>query len=86
MYRRAGGRRRVLGMVPDDVDATEWKKTLQTEFGSCVAMRSVRSDHVSVVCEIEGVPIESVLTRLTINNPQIADVATRIHTRIDLEW
>lgn len=86
MYRRAGGRRRVLGMVPEDVDTSEWKKTLQNEFGACVATRSVNSDHVSVVCEIEGVPIESVLTRLTINNPQIADVATRIHTRIDLEW
>ncbi|MEZ6129383.1 MAG: tubulin-like doman-containing protein [Planctomycetaceae bacterium] len=86
VYSKAGGRRRVLGLIPDNVDASEWKQNLQKEFGPCVAVRPVVGDNVSVVCEIEGVPIEAVLTRLTVSNPHIADVAARIHTRVDLEW
>ena len=85
-YRKAGGRRRVLGFVPEGMDADQWKQLLQKEFGSCVAVRVGDDESVSAVCEIEGVPIEAILNRLTVSNPHIADVAARIHTRVDIDW
>lgn len=86
VFRRVGGRRRVLGSIPKDMESQEWRKTLKAEFGDCVAVRSTDNPMVSVVCEIEGVPMESVIMRLTGSNPHISDVADRIHTRIDVEW
>lgn len=86
VFRKVGGQRRVLGSIPSALDAQEWRETLKTEFGDCVAVRPTADSVVSVACEIEGVPMETVLTRLTGNNPHITDVADRIHTRIDIDW
>jgi len=85
-YKKAGGQRRVLGMIPGQADADEWKQKLTKEFGPCVAIREVNDPSLSVACEIEGVPIESILLRLTVSNPHVADVAARIHTRVDVDW
>ena len=85
-FRKIGGRRRVLGTIPNGMDTREWKQTLSKEFGNCVAVRESSHQQVSVVCEFDGIPLESVLSRLTGSNPHIADVADRIHTRIDIDW
>lgn len=84
--RECGGSRRVLGLLPGQLNQEEWNATFRTEFGDCVAVRPVAHDRVCVVCEISNVPVESILNRLTCNNPHVADVASRIHTRIDVEW
>lgn len=85
-YRNSGGSRRVLGQIPANMDTEEWKQKFRKSFGDCVAVRSTDNPSVSVACEIEGVPMESVLTRLTVSNPHIAEVADRIHTRTDIDW
>ncbi|MEQ9407267.1 MAG: tubulin-like doman-containing protein [Fuerstiella sp.] len=85
-FRGAGGRRRVLGLVPSGIDRVEIEKTLKQEFDDCVATRTAEGHHLSVVCEVEGVPVEAILDRLTHGNPHIAEVASRLHTRIDVDW
>ena len=85
-FRKIGGRRRVLGTIPNGMDTREWKQTLSKEFGNCVAVRESSHQQVSVVCEFDGIPLESVLSCLTGSNPHSADVADRIHTRVDIDW
>ncbi|GEM_PF-710723 len=81
-----GGRRRVLGLVPEGIALSIWEAKLKKEFGECVAMRSVADHEMTVVCEIEGVPLDAVFGCLTFENPHLVDVASRIHTRTDIEW
>ncbi len=85
-FRGSGGRRRVLGLVPEGIDQDEMLKTLRETFDDCVATKAIATDRVSVICEIEGVPTETILSRLTHSNPHISEVASRIHTRTDVEW
>lgn len=85
-YRNFGGQRRVLVQAPRDSTSSEFEDTLLKEFGDCVAVRATDNPSISVTCEIEGVPIESILARLTVSNPHVADVADRIHTRTDIDW
>ena len=81
-----GGRRRVLGQLPQCESRDEWIAKLVETFGDCVAVREAADGRVMVVCEIEGVSIDRILKRMTARNPHIADVAGRIHTRIDVAW
>ena len=85
-FRGVGGRRRVLAVMPAGMNEGDWKTKLTKAFGECVVTRKAAVDSLAVICEIEGVPIESVLTSLTHNNPHVEDVAGRIHTRTDVDW
>ncbi|MCA9047681.1 MAG: protein kinase, partial [Planctomycetaceae bacterium] len=84
--RECGGRRRVLGLVPTAADRAHWQSVLEKEFGDCVGLRPAATDAVSVVCEIADIPVESILTPLTYNNPHVAEISGRVHTRIDIDW
>lgn len=85
-FRGSGGRRRVLGIVPPDFDQQELVATLKQEFDDCVATRTQQTDSVCVICEVEGVDAEKLVQRMTHSNPHIADVASRIRTRTDVDW
>lgn len=85
-FRGSGGRRRVLSLVPTGSDWSDLEQKLRQEFDDCVAVRATGGDHLAVFCEIDGVPVETIINRLTHSNPSIADVASRIHTRIDIDW
>ena len=86
VLRMCGGRRRVLAMLPANTDTAQWSARLKKTFGECVAVRQHDSNQISVVCEIEGVSIDRVIKRLTSDNPRVADIASRVHTRIDIDW
>ena len=81
-----GGRRRVLGLVPEGIEREVWESKLKLEFGDCVAIRNVADHEMTVVCEIAGVPLDALFGCLTHENPHLVDVASRIHTRTDIEW
>ena len=81
-----GGRRRVLGLVPDGIGSSAWENKLKAEFGDCAAVRSIADNEIIVVCEISGISIDNVFGCLTHENPHLVDVASRIHTRNDVEW
>lgn len=85
-FRGSGGRRRVLGLMPEGIDQSDMEKTLRETFDDCAATRAIATDRVSVICEIEGVPTEKILQRLTHSNPHVTEVASRIHTRTDVDW
>lgn len=85
-FRGSGGRRRVLGIVPEAFNQAELLDRLKQEFDDCVATRAEKTDSVCVICEIEGVTADKLIQRITHSNPHIADVAARIHTRTDVDW
>lgn len=86
VFKKLGGRRRVLGAIPESLDAGDWNRRLTEEFGDCVATRPVSGEIATAICEIEGVSMGTIFSKLTHDNPHIADVASRVHTRNDIEW
>lgn len=81
-----GGIRRVLGLIPEELDAADWRKRLQKEFDDCVGIRQQPGSHLSVYCELDEVPFESVINTLCYNRSHLEEVASRVHTRIDIDW
>ena len=81
-----GGIRRVLGLVPEALDGSIWQKQLKQEFDDCVGIRQQPGSHLSVYCELDEVPYESIINSLSCNRLHLEDVASRIHTRIDIDW
>lgn len=81
-----GGIRRVLGLLPKELDAADWRQRLKQEFDDCVGLRQQPGSHLSVYCELDEVPYESVISSLSFNRSHLEDVATRVHTRIDIDW
>ncbi|MDG1894659.1 MAG: hypothetical protein P8J37_07105 [Fuerstiella sp.] len=86
MIRGFGGDQRVLGLIPKWLDQVDWKGRLEQSFGNCVATRRVPHETISVVCEMSNVPVDTVMDRLTCNNPHVTDISGRIHTRTDVDW
>lgn len=76
----------MLGLLPDGIDADIWQTKLTSEFGDCVAVRNVKGNDITAVCEIEGVTLDTLFGCLTFENPHLVDVSSRIHTRTDIEW
>lgn len=85
-FRGCGGKRRVLCVAPENINTAELEQTLRQEFDDCTGSRTESIPCVLTVCETTGVAIESLTSVLTRTNPKIADVAGRIHTRIDVDW
>lgn len=81
-----GGIRRVLGLIPEELDAADWRKRLRQEFDDCVGLRQQPGSHLSVYCELDEVPFESVINTLCYNRSHLQEVASRVHTRIDIDW
>ncbi|MEZ6126490.1 MAG: tubulin-like doman-containing protein [Planctomycetaceae bacterium] len=86
VLRNVGGKRRVLGLIPQDGSLEQWRETVQREFGNCVVVRAVPTARLLVACDLSDIPVETVIQKLTSGNPHIADVASRVHTRIDISW
>lgn len=84
--KKLGGRRRVLAAIPEHFDQQDWTARLQAEFGDCVATRVTADSRMTALCQIEGVPMASVFAKFTHDNPHIAEVASRVHTRNDVDW
>jgi len=82
-----GGMRRVLGMLPATADSREWKAKLEEHFGDCVTIEgSNQASELSVLCEIQGISIEQVLSNFEHKSPRLVEVSRRVHTRIDIDW
>jgi hypothetical protein len=82
-----GGGRRVIAVLPADTPVEPWKKKLEAIFGDCVIVESTDTQtKLTVTCEIEGISIETLLDNFRHKNPRLMDVASRVHTRIDIDW
>ena len=81
-----GGGRRVLALAPEADSLARWKQKLTEAFGDCVSIQPSLPGPLFLVCELEGVSLERMISRLTYRNPRLVEVASRLRTRIDIDW
>jgi hypothetical protein len=86
MLSNVGGHRRVLALLPHGIPAETWTSRFHAEFGDCVTFRQTNQSELAVFCEVEGIQIPDILESLTSLRPRVAELAERIHTRIDIPW
>ena len=83
---KVGGDRRVFAVLSDSVSSDRWARQLIDEYGDCVTVHSKDCERLTVVCEVEGLPISRVREQFTHHNPQLAEIANRLHVRNDVDW
>ena len=82
-----GGGRRVLALLPEDTSSDDWVEKLKATFGNCVSsMTSEDQRALTVLCEVEGVSVETLLANFRHKNPRLSEVAARVHTRVDINF
>lgn len=83
-----GGGRRVLAMLPAGTTADAWMPKLTQTFGDCVSHLAMQGEaaNMTVLCEVQGVSIETLLNNFKHQNPRLMEVASRVHTRVDINW
>ncbi len=84
--RNVGGGQRVLAAVPSQINADHWKSEMQKEFGQCVSVCPMDRNDISVVCEIEGISITTMLESMSKLKPKVVELAGRVHSRQDIPW
>jgi hypothetical protein len=83
---RVGGGRRVLAVLPKQTTPDPWRKKLMGEFGNCVTTQQDAGGGVFMCSEVEGLEIGTIIDSLTHNDAGLVDMASRLHTRIDVDW
>lgn len=81
-----GGGHRILAVIPNEIPADDWKQELKTEFGNCVTVCPCHHDSITIVCEVEGIAISSVVDSLSQLNPRVVELSERVHSRQDISW
>lgn len=81
-----GGGHRILAVIPAEIPAEDWKKELKSEFGDCVTLCPCTHDSITIICEVEGIAISSVVDSLSRLNPRVVELSERVHSRQDITW
>jgi hypothetical protein len=81
-----GGGRRVLARIPETLASDRLLPRLQAEFGDCVVCQTASQPAVTLICEVEGIYVPTILDELTHLRPRALEMADRIHTRCDIGW
>ncbi len=81
-----GGGRRVLAVIPNHTTPADWQQRLAAKFGNCVTMQPGADSEFFFYCEVEGIAIPTVIDHLACEHAGILEMASRLHTRIDVEW
>lgn len=84
--RGIGGGHRILAVPPQLAPVDQWKKPLEDRFGQCVSAVSDPQSGPFLCCEVEGVKLDSAIGFVTDRNERIVEMASRNHTRIDVDW
>lgn len=84
--RNVGGGQRVVAVLPEQIPGEPWKVQIQREFGACVSVCPMNRKDISVVCEVEGIAISSVVDVLSNLKPRVVELAGRVHSRQDVPW
>jgi hypothetical protein len=84
--RHVGGGQRVLAAVPEQVATDHWKTLLQHEFDRCVSICQMKREDISILCEVEGISISTVVESLSHLKPGVVELSNRIHSRNDIPW
>ena len=80
-----GGGRRLLLVVPDGFSTDEFRRQLGETAAKTTVMTDADTD-VRLCCETEQVELKRVAAVLLDNRYQAVELASRLHTRIDVAW
>lgn len=83
-FTNIGGRRRVLAVLPEEVDADHWMEKTQSIFGDCVTAQRSSGNSLTVYSEVEDVEFGTLLHMFINRNPKLVDFAARVRTRVDI--
>jgi hypothetical protein len=81
-----GGGCRLLGVDRDEASLAVCKQKLQAAFGDCVTIQQDSTVAPFICCEVEGIDIESLASQLGRQDGRLIEMASRVHTRIDIQW
>jgi hypothetical protein len=77
---------RLLGVQRDEASLAVCKQKLEATFGDCVTTQQDPGVAPFICCEVEGIDIESIISQLTRRDSRLVEMASRVHTRIDIQW
>ncbi len=81
-----GGGCRLLGVQRDEASLAVSKQKLEATFGDCVTMQQDPGAEPFLCCEVEGIDIESIISQVARRDTRLIEMASRVHTRIDIQW
>ncbi len=77
---------RLLLIVPKDADVTALRRSLTTDDGQHATIVHSNGGDFIACQEAELLEVRSVAARLVDNRRDFAEIAKRLHTRIDVDW
>jgi hypothetical protein len=83
-FDECGGASRLLLTLPNADEKLE--KGVQRESEQGITFISGCGDHITACFEVEQMPIQHLLHAITQGRPDFAEIAARLHTRIDVDW
>lgn len=81
-----GGAKRVLMVVGDESDLVPMKRDIEQATGDSVTALTCPGSDVLLCCEMERVPLDNIAASLIGGRREYVELASRLHTRIDVEW
>lgn len=81
-----GGAKRLLAVLPYGCNAQPLQETLEAEFGETPAVVMDGTEDATFCCEAEQLPVDFVAAQVLDDRRDLAEVASRVHTRSDIEW
>jgi hypothetical protein len=81
-----GGGCRLLGVARDAASLTICKRKLEATFGDCVTIQRDPGVDPFTCCEVEGIDIESIISQVARGDARLTEMASRVHTRTDIQW
>jgi hypothetical protein len=82
----AGGAKRLFLVTPKNVASTALANELSRVTGDNISVIFDSEADVVVCCEAEQLPLDRILTRFIRRRPDCVELASRLHTRVDIDW
>ena len=76
----------MLMVVADPSDVAPLKRNVEQATGEGLTALSYEGSHNLLCCEVERVPLDNVAASLIDGRREYAEMASRLHTRIDVKW
>jgi hypothetical protein len=83
---KCGGDRRLLVTLPEGSSAPGLTRQIERQIGTQPSLACDAEVDVALCCEVQQLPLAGAAAALIENHPELADVAGRVHTRLDVEW
>ena len=81
-----GGAKRLLVSVSKELDSSRLRDEIRQVSNDEPTVVSVEDGDMTLCYEAEQISLESVASKLIDNRPDYAQMASRLHTRVDVNW